>query len=124
MNIMSNLKNRVTLIVAVLLVVVGLGLVINKKNMESPYSVVYLATGEVYVGQLSTLPDFELKNAYILQVTKDATDPAKNNFQITPVSDALWAPESLHLVKKNIVFYGRLEKTSKIAETIAAKAVK
>ncbi len=121
---MSNLKNRVTLIVAVLLVVVGLGLVINKKNMESPYSVVYLATGEVYVGQLSTLPDFELKNAYILQVTKDATDPAKNNFQITPVSDALWAPESLHLVKKNIVFYGRLEKTSKIAETIAAKAVK
>lgn len=108
--------------VVTVLVVVALGFLINKKASDSGYSVVYLATGEVYVGQLSTFPDFQLKNAYILQVTKDATDPAKNNFQITPVSDALWAPESLHLVKKNIVFYGALKKTSKIAETIAAKA--
>lgn len=114
-------KKHLIKVVVTVLVVVALGFLINKKGMESGYSVVYLATGEVYVGQLSTIPDFELKNAYILQVTKDATDPTKNNFQITPVNDALWAPESLHIIKKNVVFYGKLQKTSKIAETIAAK---
>lgn len=121
---MSNLKNRVTLIVVVALLVVALGFAINKKSGQSPYSVVYLSTGEVYVGNLSTVAGLELKNGYILQVTKDATDPTKSNFQLTPVKDALWAPESMKISKKNVVFYGRLEKTSKIAETLAAKAVK
>ena len=114
-------KKQIITLIVVVLVVAGLGFWVNKVNKNRGYSVVYLTTGEVYVGKLSTFPDFELKDAYILQVTKDATDPAKNNFQITPVSEALWAPKSLHLTRKNVVFYGSLLKTSKIAETIAGK---
>lgn len=114
-------KKHLIIMVVSVLALVGVALLINKISKWNAYSVVYLATGEVYVGQLSTFPDFELKNAHILQVTKDAADPAKNSFQITPVRDALWAPESLHLIEKNIIFYGLLQKTSRIAEAIAAK---
>ena len=117
------INNRKNIIIAVvgILVVLGVGFLINKANKEAGYSVVYLSTGEVYIGKLSTFPDFELKDAYILQVAKDEKDASKTNFQITPVSEALWAPESIHLVKDNVVFYGPLLSTSKIAQTIAGK---
>ena len=115
-------KNNIVLLVVVVLVVVGVALWVNKtKRGSNEYSVVYLTTGEVYVGKLTTFPDLELKDAYILQLNKDATDPLKSNFQLQPISEALWAPKSLYLTRKNVVFYGPLLATSKIAETIAAQ---
>ena len=114
-------KKNVVVVIVVVVLVVGLGFWFKKADKDSAYSVVYLTTGEVYVGQLTTFPDLELKNAYILQVAKDEKDATKTNFQITPVSEALWAPESIHLVKDNVVFYGPLLSTSKIAQTIAGK---
>jgi len=56
-----------------------------------------------------------------LQVTKDATDPSKNNFQLNPISDALWATKDMHLTRDNVVFYGLLMSNSKIAETLATQ---
>ena len=118
--IMMNKKN-IVMIVVVVLVVVGVGFWVNKVNTEAGYSVVYLSTGEIYVGKLTTFPDLELKNAYILLVIKDTTDPTKSNFQLNPVSEALWAPQSIHLVKEHVVFYGSLLANSKIAQTLTAK---
>ena len=88
---------------------------------SSAYSVVYMTTGEVYVGKLTTFPDLRLTDGYILQVTKDTVDPTKSNFQLNPINQALWAPEVMHMNKQNIVFYGPLLPTSKIAQTLAAK---
>lgn len=115
-------KRNIIVIIFVVLVVLGLGFYAYKANNPNFYSVVYLTTGEVYVGKLSTFPDLQLKDSYILQVTKDATDPNKNNFQLNPIKEALWAPKSMHLIKDSIVFYGRLLPNSKIAETIATQA--
>ena len=115
-------KKNKWLVLVVVLVVVVLGFVLrNKANgvMSSDYSVVYLTTGEVYVGKLTTFPDLELKNSFILQVTKDTTNPNKSNFQLQPISQALWEPTSLHLVKDNVVFYGSLNPTSAIAKKLA-----
>ncbi|OGI71112.1 hypothetical protein A3C60_01645 [Candidatus Nomurabacteria bacterium RIFCSPHIGHO2_02_FULL_37_45] len=115
-------KNKIILLAIVILVVV-LGFVFKDKLGigQNAYSVVYMTTGEVYVGKLTTFPDLQLKDSYILQVTKDAIDPNKNNFQLTATKDALWASESMHLVKDNVVFYGSLMSDSKIAQTIAAQ---
>ncbi len=117
-----------TKILTGLVVVLALGLAFvlfgNKIHLNQDnngYSVVYLSTGEIYVGKLKTFPDLELTNSYVLQVTKDATDPTKNSFQLQPISEALWAPKVLHLTQKNVVFYGPLLSTSKIAQTIAAQ---
>ncbi len=117
---MLNRKN-VVVIAIVVLVIVGVGFWFQKVNKDNGYSVVYLTTGEVYVGKLTTFPDFQLKNGYILQVTKDEKDPTKANFQLQPVDQALWAPEVLHINQKNVVFYGPILSTSKIAQTLAGK---
>ncbi len=115
-------KRNTSFAVLVLAVLIILGVWHYKQANPAGYSMVYLSTGEVYVGKLSTFPDMELKNGYILQVTKDATDPTKSNFQLNPISQALWAPEYLHIERKNVVFYGPLLSTSKIATTIAAQS--
>ncbi len=116
-------KNKVKILVIVVVVlVVGFTVSLFGKNLginKDDYSIVYLTTGEVYIGKLDTFPDFRLDDAYILQVTKDATDPNKNNFQLQPIKDALWAPEVLYLIKKNVVFYGPLSSLSAIAKKLA-----
>ena len=114
-------RKNIALVVILVLVVTVFGFLQYKKNHENSYYVVYLTTGEVYIGKLTTFPDLQLKDSYILQVTKDAKDPTKNNFQLQPISEALWAPASLRLIEKNIIFYGPLLANSKIAETIAAQ---
>jgi len=105
----------------VVLVVIGFGFWVNKTSKDTGYSVVYLATGEVYVGKLTTFPTLQLKNGYILQIVKDPNDESKSNFQLQPIKEVLWASEALTLVKDNVVFYGPLLSTSKIAETIVAQ---
>lgn len=115
-------KKNIMIAVAVVVIVIGVGFWMNKVNTVKGYSVVYMTTGEVYVGDLKTFPELELKNAYILQVVKDEKDPAKSNFQLKPINEALWAPESMHLIKDNVAFYGTLLSDSKIAETLAAQA--
>ena len=106
------------LIVVVLVVVLGVFLYF-KNNKEARYSVVYLSTGEVYVGKLRVFSNLMLTDSYVLQIAKDATDPTKNNFQLNPIKEALWAPKKLHIMKDQVVFYGPLLPNSKIAETLA-----
>ena len=116
--------NKKNIVIAVIVVLVVLAVILGalKMNKEKEdYSIVYLSTGEVYIGKLSTFPDLELKNSYVLQVTKDEKDPTKNNFNLQPVKDALWAPKVLHLVKDSVVFYGPLLSDSKIAQTLAGQ---
>jgi len=121
---MNQNKFKIVLIVLVvaLLVVVAYFVFFKKQNKDNSF--VYLTTGEMYIGKLTTFPSLEFKNGYIMQVTKDETDPTKNKFQLVPLKDALWAPQTLHLIKKNVVFYGKLSPDSKIAQTIAGQAVK
>ena len=114
-------KKNIIIVVVIVLVVLIVGTLGYKMRHNDQYSVVYLTTGEVYVGKLTTFPDLELKDSYIMAVSKDTTDPTKNNFQLNPINQGLWAPSVLHLVEKNVVFYGPLLPTSKIAETLAGK---
>lgn len=115
-------KKNIVIIIVLALVILSLGFWQYKTNNKAnTYSVVYLKTGEVYIGKLTRFPNWHLKDSYILQVTKDTVDPTKNNFQLQPINEALWAPQILHLIKDNIVFYGPLMSNSKIAETIATQ---
>ena len=112
-------KRNIVIGVVLFLIVLGVTFLVYKTNKNKGYSIVYLSTGEVYIGKLTTFPDLQLKDAYILQIAKDEKDPTKNNFQLNPIKDALWAPQILHLVKDNVVFYGPLSPESQIAKTLA-----
>lgn len=114
-------KKNIAIVVVLVLVVLAAGILKYKTTRVDTYSVVYLATGEVYVGKLTTVGGMKLSNSYILQVTKDATDATKTNFQLNPINEALWAPQYLNINEKNVIFYGPLSPTSKIAETLTAQ---
>lgn len=85
---------------------------------ENSYSVVYLATGEVYIGKLSFSPKMKLDVSYLLQVVKDAKDSSKSSFQLTPLAEAVWSPKELYLNPDQVIFYGPLKDDSKVAEAI------
>lgn len=118
---MKNLnKNKILVgVVIILILAIGCFAFFAKKN--DGYSVVYLTTGEVYVGKLCTFPRLTLTDSYILQISKDTTDPTKNNFQLNPIKEALWAPKKLYLNRDQVVFYGPLLPNSKIAQTLTAQ---
>lgn len=120
---------------AVVIIIFALGAILgsyaqSKKSVknsipaESPYaegnsySVVYLSTGEIYIGHLTVSPKMELTDGYLLQTIKDAKDETKSNIQLTPLKEALWAPKRLFLNEKNVIFYGPIEEGSKAAEAI------
>lgn len=122
MNITLDRKKIVIIAALVIIIALAVALIFyvrpKMQASENAYSVVYLTTGEIYIGQLKTWPKMELNNAYILQTAKDTNDPAKSNIQLAPLKDALWAPKKLYLNRKNVVFYGPIEESSKAAEAI------
>jgi hypothetical protein len=83
-----NNKN-LAFVLFVILIVFLLGFCVwYKISTKDVLSVVYLTTGEVYVGKLS-YPQMTLTDAYILQIGKD--ESGQNNFQLAPLSEALLA---------------------------------
>jgi hypothetical protein len=117
-------KNKMLIgVIAILVIVLVVVLVFSFKKTsgvasKNNYSVVYLTTGEIYVGKLCTFPRMELKNGYFLTTVQDATDPKKTNFQLNSLSETFWSPKQLYLNRDQVVFYGPLLDTSKIAQTI------
>jgi hypothetical protein len=121
-------RNKILVsLLALLVIVLAIILVITQlKNRtetakNNHYSVVYLATGEIYVGELSTFPRMELKNGYFITSEKDPADPTKVTPKLSSLGDVLWAPKHLFLNKDQVVFYGPLLDTSKIAQTLAGQ---
>ena len=117
-------KKKKLIAAAVLIIVIagaiGGGMCLHHKwQMSQSYSVVYLSTGEIYIGKLSYFPKrFKLNDAYRLQAVKDPADETKTNFQLTPLDEALWSPKELYLNRDQIVFYGPIEESSKAGEAL------
>lgn len=79
---------------------------------------VYLVSGQAYIGQLHLFPKMQIKNAYLLEIVKDQADETKTNFQLSPLRESIWSPKTVYLNPKNVVFYGPIGKTSKVAEAL------
>ena len=120
---MFNAKSKKLLIFFVIVIIVVLLTVFvffRTKPSEKPWSVVYLTTGKIYIGKIVKFPKFQLLDAYLLRVVKSQGEEGETeeNLQLSPVDETLWAPEKLYLNPKQIIFYGPIKETSKIAETI------
>lgn len=116
-----NKKNSAVIALLVALIIGGAFAFWQEKASRENYSIVYITTGEVYVGKLATFPRLEMTDGYIFQSIKDITDPTRSNFQLNPIKEALWAPEKMVFTRENVIFYGPILKTSKIAETLAGQ---
>jgi hypothetical protein len=87
---------------------------------RNAWSVVYMSSGDIYVGKISYIPKMQLKEGFLLQVVKNTSETGQEttNFQLTPLKDSLWSPKNLYLNKKQILFYGPVSENSKVAEAI------
>lgn len=91
----------------------GPGILNKPKNK---YSVVYLQSGEIYVGKLSRFPRLTMRDAYILKNTVDKEN--RSNLQLLPLAESAWAPTELYLDFSKILFYGPLSDTSGAAQAL------
>jgi len=123
-------KKFLFIFVAVIVLVLVFGVyVYSELNVsKKPWSMVYLTTGEIYIGKISNFPRLQIHNAYIFQAIQRPVEPTEGtiaeqgktetSFQLTPLKDALWAPKKFYLNSKQIVFYGPLREDSEALEAI------
>jgi len=124
MTMIANRKKKLIItavaVFVIIAVAVGVFYVYPKLEMGKSYSVIYLNTGEIYIGKLSYLsfPRFKLTDAYRLQTIKDPEDETKTNFQLVPLKESLYSPRELYLNPAQVVFYGPIGETSKASEAL------
>lgn len=102
--------------IAVTIVVLGLGVSFLFGALYKPYTAVYLSTGDVYYGKLSTFPGLTLHDPWFVQRMPDG------NFSLAKFSDAFWKPRgAMRLSSDKVVFTAKLDKTSPIVEAMEGR---
>ncbi len=126
-----NKKIKIALLVLILVLVVGGSITVAALSVYKPdaiknvfnkhYTVVYLDSGQMYVGKLSTFPHLILRGAYALQMVKDSEDDTKTNFQLVPLEDAIWSPQEIRLNKDHIIFTAPVHEDSQVVQSLKGK---
>jgi len=111
-------------VVAILFVTVGVwvGMRLSAGSPSavslSPYSAVYLSTGDIYFGKLEWSPSPHMEDAWFLQRGTDAK--GNPTVGIYPFSQVAWGPSGVVYFNSNqIIFWTRLNSTSSVAQLIA-----
>jgi hypothetical protein len=123
-------KKNVVFTIIFVVVLVGVGVLLGSgfsrsgqstDETASPYSAVYLATGDVYFGKLDWSPQPHLKGVWLLQRGVDGQNQPQLN--IVPFKNALWGPvDEMYLNDKEIVFWTRVKNDSPVARALTAAA--
>jgi hypothetical protein len=128
MKIPKSLLLVLLVVVVVLLVGAGVWVGINimtgssSQTVLSPYSAVYLSTGDIYFGKLDWSPSPHMEGAWFLQRGTDAK--GNPTVGVYPFNQVAWGPSSdVYFNTQQIVFWTRLNGTSSIAQLIANPGV-
>ncbi|MFA5169483.1 MAG: hypothetical protein WC420_01895 [Candidatus Paceibacterota bacterium] len=107
-------KNNIfILILSVIILLTSAYFFYLSRTVDSYYAV-YLKTGDLYFGHLSTFPSFKMTDVYYIQ--KNETD---NSLGLQKFTDSVFAPENqITLVKDNIVWTTKLKEDSQIIKAI------
>lgn len=88
-------------------------------NTASPYSAVYLTTGEVYFGKLAYIPRLRLTDAWFLDRVTGANGEV--SYLVKPFSQVFWKPvNELILNPDQVIFSARLDARGEVAKRIAS----
>jgi hypothetical protein len=110
------------IVVAVIFVAVGVWVGLNLSGGKpgvalSPYSAVYLSTGDVYFGTLDWFPTPHIQDAWFLERSTDAK--GNPTVGVYPFSQIAWGPAGdVYLNAKQIILWTRLAATSSVAQAI------
>jgi len=115
----------ITLVIFVLVVLgvaVGLWLGQLMASDASPYSAVYLATGDIYFGKLSWFPTPKLENVWFVQRSVDQSNQVRSG--LARFTGAFWGPvDRVYLNSRQIVFWTRISSTSDVAKVFSDPAL-
>ena len=82
---------------------------------SSPYSAVYLETGDIYFGKLKWFPSPHMERVtYYQNAVDEQNRPAPG---VAAFTGAFWKPiDKIYFNRKHIVFWTRLSKESQVAK--------
>jgi hypothetical protein len=105
-------------IVIVVLLAIGAGIwmaisTLKDPDGSSPYSAVYLTSGDIYFGKLSWFPQPHLTDVWYLEHTT-GTD-GQTHVSVAPLKNVFWGPvDEITLNAKQILFTTHLNKASQL----------
>ena len=120
----------IALVIVVIVLLIGVGVWVgvamiagrsSPSSALSPYSAVYLSTGDIYFGKLDWLPTPHMEDAWFLQRSTDAKGNA--TIGVYPFGQVAWGPSNeVYFNSNQIIFWTRLNATSSVAQLIADPA--
>jgi len=116
-------KSKIILLVIIIVVVIVLavwaGILIagmqsgTSPDGSSPYSAVYLSTGDIYFGKLSWFPSPHMTNVWFLERGQDQN--GQPQIAVAPMKSVSWGPsDEVNFNSQDIVFFTRLKNSSQI----------
>lgn len=111
------------IIVAVIALAVWAGILIAgmqpgvNPDAPSPYSAVYLSTGDIYFGKLSWFPSPHMTNVWFIQRNTDQSGQTQVSF--VPMKSVFYGPmDEINFNAQDIVFSTRLKNSSQIVRAM------
>ena len=106
------------IVVLVVLIAIGAGVWMavsasKDPNGASPYSAVYLTSGDIYFGKLSWFPQPHLTDVWYLQRSTNAS--GQTQVSVAPLKSVFWGPmDEVSLNANQILFTTRLSNSSQL----------
>ena len=119
--------SKIIIVIVVALVFIGAGVWIGLRlgnnssggngTALSPYSAVYLSTGDVYFGKLSWFPSPHLEDAWYLDRTTDASGNTVVN--VYPFNKVIWGPsDTIYFNSQQIILWTPLAANSGVVQVL------
>lgn len=113
---MSKLNKILLVVVVILLMALGVVIYWQRVGFEKPYWAVYLNTGDLYFGKLSTFPKLSLSDVWFIQ--RNPQDD-KNPLSLAKFEQTFWGPEDkIYLNEKDVVWKTKLRADSQVVNFI------
>lgn len=117
-------RRTAVLLVVLVIVLVGLGVWIGTELMgsksassPSPYTAVYLASGDIYFGRLSMFPRPKLSDAWFLQ--RGVNQQNQPQLGLVPFKSAFWGPTGdIYLNPQQVLFWAPVAEGSQVAQSL------
>lgn len=89
----------------------------SNPDSPSPYSAVYLSTGDIYFGKLSWFPSPHMTDVWLIERNQDQSGQTQTS--LAPLKSVFWGPvDEISFNSQDIVFSTRLKNSSQIVSAI------
>lgn len=93
-------------------------------TLPGTLSVIYLSSGEIYVGNFTWGKRPQLDNGYLLMKVANEKDPKASDVRLQPLAETIWAPSTLYLNQEHIIFSGPLDPNGAVAKNLRERGVR